>query len=176
MAIARWRGGWAMVDALLSSLLLAVCISGLASVWVFCLNQVQRSRELTIAGQIARSVVEFGKLHGYPYLPKGSYTLQSNAATWTGSYDRLGNSGKGRWLQGSKTYYNTLGLECSAVDTEVRYATELVLIDSDVAPSRDGANYDLGTRARRTLTVTVLRLPESKPMLRMSTEIVRDGL
>jgi hypothetical protein len=162
------------MDALVSSLLLAVCISGLASLWVFCLNQVQRSRELTIAGQIARGEVEQAKVYGYPNLPKGTYAPTGGYFVWTGAYNRQGNGGKGSWVMNGETYYDTRGNLCSATNSKALFFSKAELRDSDVAVGNGG--YDLAFTARRSLVITIYKLPARKQLLKMSTEFVRGGL
>ncbi|MEZ0324821.1 MAG: hypothetical protein ACAH95_02865 [Fimbriimonas sp.] len=168
--------GFTLTDCLVSALILGLCISGLAGLWVFCLNQVQNSRELTIAGQIARAEVEQAKVYGYPNLPRGMYRLTSGDSIWTGAYNRAGNDGRGAWSRNGETYYNTAGDICSATDSKAMFLSTAELRDSDIAVNEDGSDYELGFTSRRTLIVTVSKLPTRKPILRMSTEFVRGGL
>ncbi len=168
--------GFTLTDCLVSALILGLCISGLAGLWVFCLNQVQRSREITMAGQIARAEVEQAKVYGYPNLPRGSYRLASGDSLWTGAYNRAGNDGRGTWTRNGETYYNTAGDLCQGTDSKAMFLSTAELLDSDIAPNKSGSDYEIGFTSRRTLVITVAKLPAKKPLLRMSTEFVRGGL
>jgi Tfp pilus assembly protein PilV len=165
--------GFALIEVLVSSFLMAVCISGLAALWVYCLNQIQDSRELSIVGQLARGEVECAKVNGFPRLPQGSYRSDTRDAVWSGSFDRLGNSGKGRWISGADSFYDVNGQPTTGVAT---YSIRSELRDTDINVSTSGSNYELGLAARRTLTVTVKRLPEGKVVFRMATEFAKGGL
>ncbi len=165
-----------MIDVLVSTVLLSICISALMSLWVFCLTRVQQSRELTLAGQIARAEVEQAKVYGFPNLPKGGYRADRGDSLWTGTYNRRGNEGRGGWSQSNEAYYDVNGLPCDGTNANAMFITTSELRDTDIAVNEEETDYDLALTSRRTLIVTVAKLSSRKPILKMSTDFVKGGL
>jgi Tfp pilus assembly protein PilV len=168
------KKGFALIEVLISNFMMAVCISGLAALWVYCLNQIKSSRELSVVGQLARAEVECAKVNGFPKLPQGTYRSGTGDALWWGSFDKLGNSGKGRWAASTEGYYDANGQ--AVTSTTPTYSVRTQIQDVEINMNTGGTAYDLGSTARRTMTVTVKRLADGKLMYRMATEFAKGGL
>ncbi|MFB3880101.1 MAG: prepilin-type N-terminal cleavage/methylation domain-containing protein [Armatimonadota bacterium] len=76
------RRGVTLIELLVALLLLGVSLAGLAALWSFGFNVTGDSQDMAAAYSVARQEIERAKNMSYFFLPE---------ATWTTSYDDLGN-------------------------------------------------------------------------------------
>lgn len=168
------HAGATFVEALFASLILAMAVGAMMSMWNICANRYQEAGEISQAGQLARAELERAKAFGADGFPLG--TLNAGLGVWAGSYDPTLKSGVGDWLANHFEYYDIAGNRLATSTTAgVRFSLQLTLIDSSIVASA-GSTYALEVTSRRAVTATVRRLPGNTVIFTSGTNLVKGGL
>ena len=106
MAVDSRRRGFSLLESLIASVVMAVSITGMVSLWTIMFARYSTAREITQAAQLARAEVERAKVFGVSNLPLGTYNSTTLTASWTGTFDPTANSGAGGWTSAGTSYFD----------------------------------------------------------------------
>ncbi len=164
------------MESIIASLIVAVAISGLISLWVGADLSIRDTAEVNQAGQIARAELELAKTYGPANFPEGTLTCSTgDGAVWTGAF----NPSTGSWTSGGTAYYDYQG-NWQSTSSGANFSLQITVTDSgDLPPSPCSgttSSYEIANTTKRSAVVTVTRLRDSSVLFTSATEMVIGGV
>jgi prepilin-type N-terminal cleavage/methylation domain-containing protein len=167
--------GFSLIETMVSTLILAVAITGMFSLWNVCSTSIHHSGEINAAGQIARAELERAKVYGASNFPTGVYSSGRQTGSWMGTFDPTANSGAGGWVSDGISYYDYQGVRLTS-SSGAAFSIQLSVTDSNVLPATTGTSYAIDFRSRRAVVATVTQLRDNTVLFRSGTNLVVGGI
>lgn len=165
------RRGFALVEGLVASAILALAITALFGLWAGMFRRIGVTRYAAQAGQLARAEAERAKVYGVDNLPMGTYSASTGTATWTGAYVPSTNA----WTAGASSAFDLAGNRLASASTSgAALGIQSTLVDSNLLTTSGG--YVFGLESRRTLVVTVTSVTDGSTILKIATILAPGGL
>lgn len=158
------RRGFTLVEALVASLVIALSLAALVTIWTTSLTQIEQSRRFEVASQLVRHDLEKAKVQGFWNLPLGLMTVVNGVDV-------------GQWV-GPVEYYDRTGILLDDnAPVELRcFAVQRVITDYGVAKSKVSNEYTLLFDSTRTARTTATAVSTGELQAEMGIVVVRGGL
>src|SRR5688572_27251498 len=78
--VCRSRRGMTLIESLVASIIIAVCIMGVVSLWGFTMNMTSNTDERAVGYNLVRRALEKAKSQGFVSAPEGTAVLYYDAA------------------------------------------------------------------------------------------------
>lgn len=167
------RRAFTLIEALVSSLILAMAIAGMFASWSFLEVRYYRTREAVEAAQIGRSELEMAKVYGIDNLPIGTFNAGTQTGTWVGAYDPT----SGLWVTNGISYFDLAGNPLAGSNSNgTDYKLQMTLTDYNVQLNSSGPGYTFDRTSKRTAIVTVTRTSDNVPIFTQGTTFAQGGI
>jgi len=152
------KAGFTLIEALVASLVFAVGIGAMISLWITAERVNLNSKWVSLASQLARHDLERMKGQGFDNLP-------------TGTYD---GAGGGQWTGSMRYYARDLSPAVNVSDRFFRLQRDIQ--DVAVADDTQGTGYTLIRTSQRRARVKVWLESTGEEIATVGTWLVRGGI
>lgn len=152
------KAGFTLVEALIASLVFAVGIAAMVTLWITAERVNLNSKYVSLASQLARHDLERMRGQGFDNLPIG-LSDGVGGGTWTGS-DR----------------YYTRNLTTATTESERFFTLRRDIIDINVADNTQGTGYTLTRLSQRRARVRVWLYNNGDEVASVGTWLVSGGI